>query len=307
MRNKQQKEINLYMKNTYLIIVLIFLASCGAKKNQFDASGTFEAVETIISAEAAGTLNAFNVEEGMQVTLNQNLGYIDSTQLYLKKQVLRSQVKAVLSKRPDIAAQVAAVNEQLVQAEREQKRVENLFSKEAATQKQLDDAHSQAAILKKQLAALQSSLSITASSINEETHPLAVQIDQLDDQLKKCRIINPVAGTVLSKYAETFEMLSPGKPLYKIANLEWLLLRAYITGDQFASIKLGQKVKVFIDASAKEYKEYEGTIEWISNKAEFTPKTIQTKDERANLVYAIKVRVKNDGLLKLGMYGELKF
>ncbi len=295
------------MKNTYLIMVLIFLASCGAKKNQFDASGTFEAVETIISAEAAGTLTAFNLEEGMHLALNQNLGYIDSTQLYLKKQMLRSQVKAILSKRPDITAQVAGLKEQLLQAEREQKRVENLFSKEAATQKQMDDAHSQSSIIKKQLTALQSTLGITSSSMNEETQPLNVQIEQLDDQLKKCRLVNPVEGTVLSKYAETFEMLSPGKPLYKIANLESLILRAYITGDQFASIKLGQKVKVFIDASAKEYKEYEGTIEWISNKAEFTPKTIQTKDERANLVYAIKVRVKNDGLLKLGMYGELKF
>ncbi|OYU94508.1 MAG: HlyD family secretion protein [Bacteroidetes bacterium B1(2017)] len=295
------------MKTNYIFIALIFLASCSAKKNQFDASGTFEAVETIVSAEAAGTLKVFTVEEGQLLSLNQNLGYIDSLQLFLKKKQLQSQVKAVLSKRPDIPAQLASLKEQLVQAEREQKRVENLFSKDAATQKQVDDSRSQTAIVRKQVNAMQSSLGISSTSITEETNPLTVQIAQLDDQLQKCRIVNPLAGTVLTKYAETFEMVSPGKPLYKIANMESLILRAYVSGDQFAACKLGQKVKVFIDSNAKEYKEYEGAIEWISNKAEFTPKTIQTKDERANLVYAIKVRVKNDGLLKLGMYGELKF
>lgn len=296
------------MKN-YIVLITLFvlLAGCKGKKTSFDASGTFEATETIVSAEAAGTLMNLSFVEGDQLKSGQYLGYIDSVQLFLKKQQLEGQIKALLSKRPDISAQVASLKEQLVQMEREQKRIENLFANEAATQKQVDDARSQTAIVKKQLAARQSSLGITTNSLNEDANPLQIQVNQLNDQLKKCRIINPVEGVVLSKYAESFEMASVGKPLYKIANLESLLLRAYVTGDQFAACKLGQTVKVYIDSTAKEYKEYEGVIEWISNKAEFTPKTIQTKDERANLVYAIKIRVKNDGFLKIGMYGELKF
>jgi HlyD family secretion protein len=296
------------MKNTFLFIsAILVLAACKGKKNNFDASGTFEAVETIVSAEASGTLNAFAIEEGDVLKEGQVLGYIDSLQLYLRKQQLAAQAEAVLSRKPDVAAQMASLQEQVKQMEREQKRIENLFAKDAATQKQLDDANSQTAIVKKQLTALQSSLGITSQGINKEAQPLFVQIEQLEDQLQKCQIVNPINGTVLGKYAEVNEMASPGKPLYKIANMDALILRAYITGDQFAACKLGQKVKVFVDESKDTYREYKGVIEWISNKAEFTPKTIQTKDERANLVYAIKVKVKNDGLLKLGMYGELNF
>ncbi|HND44396.1 MAG TPA: HlyD family efflux transporter periplasmic adaptor subunit, partial [Cyclobacteriaceae bacterium] len=217
-----------------------------------------------------------------------------------------AQIAAVLSKKPNIATQIASLQEQLRQAQREQQRVENLLKADAATKKQFDDANAQVEIIKKQIAAQESSLGITSKSLNEESGPLTVQIAQLEDQLAKCKIVNEVNGTVLTKYAEPNEMAAVGKPLYKIADLSEILLRAYVTGDQLPTIKIGQQVTVLIDAPENSYKEYPGEIQWISSKAEFTPKTIQTKDERANLVYAVKIRVKNDGLIKIGMYGEVK-
>ncbi|HEY9008021.1 HlyD family secretion protein [Ohtaekwangia sp.] len=289
-----------------LVATALLLAACNGNKNPYDASGTFEAVETIIAAEATGTIKTLSIEEGLTLQAGQQVGSIDSVQLYLRKKQLQAQILAVLSKKPNIASQVSSLREQLKQAEREQQRITRLLKADAATQKQLDDANAQIAIVQKQIEALQSSLGITSSSLNEETLPLQVQIEQLNDQLSKCKVINPVKGTVLTKYAEANEMATTGKPLYKIADLSTIILRAYITGDQFAQAKINQPVKVLVDTDHENYKTYEGTIEWISDKAEFTPKTIQTKDERANLVYAIKIRVKNDGFLKIGMYGEVK-
>jgi HlyD family secretion protein len=295
------------MKPSNLVLFFsIVLAACAPNEKTYDASGTFEAVETIISAEATGTILLLNVEEGQTLKSGSTIGYIDSTQLYLKRKQLQAQIRAVLSKKPNISAQLAALLQELQHAEREQKRVANLLRSDAATQKQVDDATSQVAVIKRQIAAQESSLGVTTASIREETLPLQVQMEQLDDQLEKCRIINVVNGTVLTKYAEAHEAASAGKPLYKIADLSTVILRAYITGDQLPSIKLNQKVTVLVDDEAGKYKEYPGVIQWVSNKAEFTPKTIQTKDERANLVYAIKIGVKNDGLLKIGMYGEVK-
>ena len=291
------------------IIALTFaaaLASCSTGENKYDATGTFEAIETIVSAEATGTIQSFNVEEGQVLQSGSTIGYIDSTQLFLKRKQLQAQIRAVLSKKPNITTQLAALLEELDQAEREQRRIANLLKFDAATQKQLDDATAQVAIIKRKISAQESSLGITTASLREETFPLQVQIEQLDDQLTKCKIINAVNGTVLTKYAETYETAVTGKPLYKIADLSNIILRAYITGDQFSQVKLNQKVTVLIDDAEGKYKEYSGTVQWISDKAEFTPKTIQTKDERANLVYAVKIGVKNDGLLKLGMYGEVK-
>jgi HlyD family secretion protein len=287
--------------------VLFFLASCSNSKNTFDASGAFETEETIISSEAAGVIEQFNVAEGRTLQAGQMIGYIDSTQLYLKKKQLEAQIKAVLSSKPDINTQLAALHEQLRTAEREQQRYSNLRKEGAGTQKQMDDINAQVEVLKKQIAAQQSTLGISAESINEQTLPLKVQLEQVNDQLLKCQIINPVNGTVLTKYAEVKEVAAPGKPLYKIADLSFLFLRAYITGDQLSKIKLSQTVKVLTDDGADKYKEHEGNISWISDKAEFTPKTIQTKEERANLVYALKIKVPNDGSLKIGMYGEVKF
>ncbi len=288
-------------------VIALLLMSCAGHKNDYDATGTFEAVETIVSAEASGCIKSLAVEEGKELTQGLKVGYIDSVQLYLKKKQLEAQIKAVLSRLPDTGTQLAALEEQLHQAEREQKRIVNLVKADASTQKQLDDVTSQVAILKKQIEAQRSTLGITSGGLNEETMPLRIQIDQVQDQLNKCRIVNPVKGTVLSKYAEQNEMTAVGKPLYKIADLSTLVLRAYVSGDQFAGLKLGQELKVIVDAGKGESRTYLGKMEWISDKAEFTPKTIQTKDERANLVYAVKINVKNDGFLKIGMYGEVKF
>lgn len=290
----------------YALLSMSFTA-CNNKEDTYDASGTFEAIETIVSAEASGAIKVLSIEEGQTLQSGQEVGYIDSTQLFLKKKQLEAQARAVLSRKPDIAAQTAALQEQLIQAEREQRRITNLVKADAATPKQLDDANTQIAVIKRQIAAQQSTLSITATSLEEEAGPIAVQIQQINDQLNKCRIINEVNGTVLTKYAEVNEVTSAGKPIYKIAELNAIILRAYITGDQIGHIKTRQQVKVLVDDAKDVYKTYTGTIEWISNKAEFTPKTIQTKDERANLVYAIKIRVKNDGFLKIGMYGDVKF
>jgi HlyD family secretion protein len=284
----------------------LLLAACSSDENMYDASGTFEAIETIVSAEATGTIQSLDLEEGQVLKSGMTVGYVDSTQLYLKRKQLQAQIRAVLSKQPNISSQLAALLEELQQAEREQRRVANLLRSDAATQKQLDDATSQLNIVKRKISAQESSLGITTASLREETLPLQVQIEQLDDQLAKCRIVNAVNGTVLTKYAEAFETTTTGKPLYKIADLSTIILRAYITGDQFSQIRLNQDVTVLVDNTDGGYKEYPGTVQWISDKAEFTPKTIQTKDERANLVYAVKIGVKNDGLLKLGMYGEVK-
>ncbi|WPQ60538.1 HlyD family efflux transporter periplasmic adaptor subunit [Chitinophaga sancti] len=292
------------MKKHLIILILVAatLSACNNKEAAYDASGTFEAVETIVSAEASGNIKSLDVEEGQVLKAGQVVGYIDSIQLILKKKQLQAQISAVLSGRPDIAAQTAALQEQLRQAERERDRTENLLKADAATRKQLDDAVSQVAIVKKQIAATQSSLGITTTNLKDQAAPLQAQIQQIDDQLDKCRLTNPIDGTVLTKYAEAGEVTSPGKAVYKIAALNTIILRAYLTGNQLSLVKPGQQVKVLVD----NMKDQTGTIEWISNKAEFTPKTIQTKDERANLVYAIKVRVNNDGYLKIGMYGEIK-
>ncbi len=283
------------------------LLSCNKNKNTYDASGTFEAVETIVSAEATGTLTQFDINEGQELKAGQQVGAIDSIQLYLRKKQLLAQVKSTLSARPDVGIQLAALRTQLRAAETEQKRIANLLKADAATQKQMDDVNTQVDVIKKQIDAQQSALGISSESISEQTNPILVQVEQLNDQLRKCMIENPVAGTVLTKYAELNEMAVTGKPLYKIADLSTLVLKAYISGNQLAAIKINQPVQVLINEGADQSRTYTGTIEWISNKAEFTPKTIQTKDERANLVYAVKIKVKNDGFLKIGMYADVVF
>ena len=284
-----------------LLLFFILLFSCKSKDNNYDASGYFEAVETIVSAQANGQILSLNVDEGQELAAGQQVGQIDSTQIYLTLQQVQSQRGAVLSRKPDIGSQTAVLKEQITTAKRELARVERLAAGNAATQKQMDDARSAVAVLQKQLDAQQTSLSNASSSVSKEGSPL------LKDQLNKTHIINPVNGTVLVKYVEQNEMASMGKPLYKIADLSEIILRAYITNTQLANLKLGQKVTVLVDKGKDKNAEYQGNIEWISSKAEFTPKTIQTKDERSNEVYAIKIRVKNDGFLKIGMYGDVSF
>ena len=290
-----------------LLGAAFFIFSCSAKEDNFDASGSFEAEETIIASEAAGVIKAFNLQEGQTLQAGEMIGYIDSLQLFLKKKQLQAQIKAVLSRKPNVSTQIASLQEQLKAAQREQKRLRNLVQADAATPQQLDNMNAQVEVLQRQISAQRSTLTISTESLSQEAIPLQVQIDQVNDQLQKCRLINPVNGTVLAKYAEEKEVAAPGKPLYRIADLSTLNLRAYITGDQLSKVRLNQPVTVLVDNGPDTYKEYPGTITWINNKSEFTPKTIQTKDERANLVYATKIKVKNDGFLKLGMYAEVKF
>lgn len=290
-----------------LFVLALLVIGCGRRETEFDASGTFEAVEVMVSAEVAGTLEALAAEEGRVAEKGQFLGWIDSTQLYLKKKQLLAQIDAILSRQPDIATQLASYRVQLETAERELQRVQNLFAADAATQKQVDDATAQAAVIRRQMDAHRSSLDVSAQALVSETLPLSVQVEQLEDQLRRCRIINPLKGTILNRYAEAHELLTVGRPLYKIADISTLELRAYITGDQLPVIRLGQKAGVFADNGSGGYKEYPGTVTWISSKAEFTPKTIRTRQERADLVYAIKVNVQNDGYLKIGMHAEVKF
>lgn len=282
------------------------LFGCTEEKT-FDASGAFEADETIISSQTAGTIKEFIIEEGQVLEAGQYVGYVDSVQLYLQKRQLEAQITALTGRKPNISLQLAALNEQLKTAEREQARVSNLVKADAATPKQLDDATAKVDVIKAQIQAQKSTLNISSQGIINDASPMEVQIAQLNDQLKKSQIINPMAGTVLTKYAEQNEMTSPGKPLYKIADLSNIILRVYISGNQLSQVKLGQKVTVHTDRGDGGFEQTEGTISWINDKAEFTPKTIQTKDERANMVYAIKVDVPNDGKFKIGMYGEINF
>lgn len=285
--------------------VAVLTEACKGR-NEFDASGAFEATEVMVSSEAGGKLMEFNVLEGDKLDKGECVGYVDSIQLYLRKMQTEASIKATQNRRPEIAKQIAAIQQQIATAEYERERIVKLLKDNAANPKQLDDSDAAIALLKKQLAAQMSTLSTTDRAIVEDITAMDYQMRQLEDQLVKCRIINPVSGTVLAKYAEPGEVTVPGKALYKIADLDRVFLRAYITSGQLSQLKLGQTVKVFADFGDKKYREYPGEVTWISGQAEFTPKTIQTKDERANLVYAVKIIVKNDGYLKLGMYGEIK-
>ncbi len=289
----------------FLFLLLSGMISCKEKTSNYDASGSFEATETIISAETSGKILQLNIEEGERLDSGQLIGFIDSTQLHLSKLQLEQSRKTILSGRPDANVQVEALKTELANAIRDHKRTEKLVQGGVASQKQLDDENAKIATLQANINAQESSLHTTTSSLNEQGNTVEVQMREINDQIKKSVIINPVKGTVLTKYAEQYEMAVLGKPLYKIADLSTIILRAYITGDQLHQVTIGQKVKVFTDDGKGGYKETEGTITWINDKSEFTPKTIQTKNERANLVYAVKVSVKNDGYLKLGMYGEI--
>jgi len=288
-------------------VIPTILISCGVSKDDYDASGTFESTEVIVSAEASGKILSFDIQEGQILAANQVVGSIDSLQLFLRKRQLMTSSKSMQVRRPDVRIQISAIEQQITTAKSERKRVENLLKANAANQKQLDDINAQISVLEKQLDAQKTTLVTTNQGITDDTEGIKLQVAQTEDQLNKCRITSPINGTVLLKYAEMGEVAAPGKALFKIADTNNMILRAYVTNDQLSKLKVGQKVKVYCDSEKKEMKEYEGTLAWISQKSEFTPKTIQTKDERANLVYAVKVNVKNDGLLKIGMYGNVKF
>jgi len=286
--------------------LILLLSACGNKQHDFDATGSFEATEVIVSSEAVGRILSFNIVEGKEVTAGETLGVIDSLQLYLSKLQLMKNISSVESNKPNVSTQVAAIREQLVKQKTERTRVENLLKSDAATQKQLDDINSAIIVLERQLEAQLSTLNNSVSSLNAQSSALEIQIAQIEDRLSKCIIQSPISGTILAKYTEAGELAVAGKPLFKVADMKRIFLRAYFTSGQLADIKLGQSVKVFADFGGDNRREYKGTITWISDKSEFTPKSIQTKKDRENLVYAVKITVENDGYLKIGMYGEVQ-
>jgi HlyD family secretion protein len=295
-------------KRFFTIIASAALASaCGGNGNNFDASGIFEATEILVSAKGIGEIMRLDVHEGQSVEALSVLGFIDTTQLFLRKQQLQASIRALGSRTVNVAQQTAALQQQIETQRRERKRFENLVKQNAATQKQLDDVSANLETLEKQLAAQTETLHNSNGSIAGEREALSMQVAQLDDQIKNAVITSPISGTVLGKYAEAGELAAQGRALFKVADVRRMTLRAYITASQLSTLKIGQTVRVFSDLGTADRREYSGTVAWIADKAEFTPKTIQTRDERANLVYAVKVAVENDGLLKIGMYGEIKF
>jgi len=312
------------MKPKYLFLtgaILFFISSCGNGKSDADATGSFEADEVIVSSELSGRILYLSVDEGMSIQKDSIIGTVDAVNISLQQEQVEASIRALNEKTVNVTPQLKLLQDQLAVQQsqlnnqlHEKTRIENLVKADAATGKQLDDINAQIDVTKRSMSVTQQQMNVQRSnfsaqnrSILSEADPLQKRVNQLKDQAKRANIINPVTGTVITKYAEQGEITAAGKPLYKIADLSSLNLRVYITGVQLPKVKLGQTVTVMIDDGEKKYKNYSGTITWISDKAEFTPKTIQTKEERANLVYAMKVKVKNDGYLKIGMYGEIKF
>jgi len=292
------------MKNKWIIIgLIVFISSCSTNEKKSDAYGNFEATETTVSSEVSGKIIFLTIEEGNGLEANQRIGLIDTIQLSLKREQLIAQRKGISSKSSNVLAQINVLNEQKSNSMVEKKRIEKLFKDGAATQKQLDEINGVMGVYDKQILSIQTQ----NAPILDELESYTKQIEQLNDQIKRCSILNPFKGTVLTKYSQANEVVVPGKALYKLANLDEMYLRVYVSGAILPKIKLGQKVEVKVDQDADNNKTYQGEISYISSNAEFTPKIIQTKEERVNLVYAVKVRVKNDGTLKIGMPGEVNF
>lgn len=309
------------MKKYFFVVIVLFNMSCAKTNGDYDAQGVFEADEVMVSAELPGKLLSFSVEEGDSLQLNQTVAYLDSMGLVLQREQLKASIQSLGKKTLDVHPQVELLRKQwevqkiqLNNLKYEKNRVEELLKSDAATRKQLDDLTFQIESLEKQMTVTQQQMNVQENNIGtqnrsilSETDPLLKRVDGVEEQLKKTTVYNPIQGVVLNTYAEAGEVVGAGKPLYKIADIRNMVLRVYVTGDQLPSLKIGQPVNVFIDQDKDSYKEYAGKIMSIAAKAEFTPKTIQTKDERANLVYAVKIQVKNDGNIKIGMYGEVTF
>lgn len=287
--------------------VALVLNACGRKERQYDATGVFEATETTVYAEQTGALLTFNVEEGDTVGRNREVGLIDTTQLWLKMKQAESMKSVYQSQKPEQEKQIAVTRQQLAKAKQDQQRYKELVADGAAPAKMLDDANSQVEVLQRQLDAQLSSLRVNTNALDKQMAATDVQAEQLRDQIRKCHILVPAKGTVIEKYVERGEFVSAGKPLFKMADTENMFIRAYVTSAQLENIKTGQKATVFADYGNGGKKEYEGRVTWISSRSEFTPKTILTDDERADLVYAVKVAIKGDGYVKMGMYGEVLF
>lgn len=292
------------MRTISLLVVFIFwLSACSDKNGKADAYGNFETVEVLVSSEIQGKLVKFVIEEGQTCKVGAIVGLIDTIQLALKRDQLLAQRRASATKISNILSQIDVQEEQKTTLLIDKARTENLLKDRAVPVKQLDDINGKIKVIDSQIA----SIKTQNAAVLDELTGMDKQIDQTKDQLNRCKIVNPINGTVLEKYIEPSEITTPGRALYKIADMDQMILRVYVSGSQLPSIKIGQNVKVMIDKNAKENQDLEGTISWISPQAEFTPKIIQTKEDRVNLVYAVKVTVKNDGRLKIGMPGEVKF
>lgn len=283
----------------------LLTAACGDSKKEYDATGTFEATETTVFAEQSGTLLTFSVNEGDELAMGCEVGLIDTTQTWLKIQQIDATKEVYQSQKPDMERQIAATRQQLAKAQLDEQRYRELVADGAAPSKMLDDASSQVKVLQRQLDAQIATLTTSTRTLDKQTAAADMQVSQLQDMLRKCHIVTPTKGTVLEKYVERGEFVTVGKPLFKMADTQDMFMRAYVTSAQLHDIKLGQKVTVLADYGDGQRKTYEGTVAWISSKSEFTPKTILTDDERADLVYAVKIAVKNDGYIKIGMYGEV--
>ena len=324
------------MKKTLLIASLaIIVAACSKKEKEYDATGTFEATEVTISAEANGQLTLLSADEGQEVARGTVMGYVDKKQLELKKRQLEASLRQLDASRKQLAAtrssndsrqldlekQLASIRQQIANAQRERQRFSELYKDGAVARKQVDDIAYQISVLEKQLTATEDQIrsnnaafadqnrgiSAQIEGVSQQADGIEAQIAQIDDQIAKADIVSPIMGTILEKYVESGELVTVGKPLLKLADTQNMFIRAYVTSAQLQQIKVGQKVKVFADYGDNQKHTYDGTVTWISNRSEFTPKTILTDDERADLVYAVKVALKNDGFVKIGMYGEVKF
>ena len=300
------------MKNTRVIkylfsafFVVLAAASCKNGDGAVTASGTFEADEVTVSAEVSGKLLSFSVREGAEVRAGEVLGQVDSVSLYLTRLQLEQEIAALESSRPDTAAQLDVMRIQLENARHELDRLSRLLESDAATQKQYDDTEASVTVLEKQMISTESSLKRSLAGIEARIAGLKIQMEQTDDMLARCRIVSPVVGTVLSRYAHAGELASAGKPLFKVADLKHMFLRAYFTSGQLKDVALGQEVAVTADFGGGNVREYAGKVSWISAKSEFTPKSIQTDNDRENLVYAVKIAVENDGYIKIGMFGKV--
>ena len=315
--------------------VTLMITACGKKEKAFDATGTFEATEVTVSAKATGELKSFDVTEGLTLESGSLVGHIDTYQLVLKKQQLETQRgqlaaskrqmasnrSATNSQQLDLNKQLSSIQQQIANAQRERQRYAELVKDGAVPRKQLDDIDNQIKVLNRQLEATRDQIRSNNAALAEQGKGIAAQMDgidsqvagidaqqrQLDDQIANADIVAPISGTVLEKYVEQGEYVTTGKPLFKMANVDQMFIRAYVTSAQLQQIKVGQPCKVFADYGNGQKKEYAGTITWISSRSEFTPKTILTDDERADLVYAVKIAFQNDGYVKIGMYGEVKF
>lgn len=319
----------------FSLISLLFMASCGKKKQQFDASGTFETEEVIVAAEATGKILELTLREGDTVSAGSIVGKIDPLSIELQRAQIEATNTALQQKTGDASPQIAVLEAQIIAqknqievlrqqsavVERERNRLNNLVKAEAAPSKQLDDLNGQLDVLKRQIEAAEGQIAVFDRQIKSQREAIVIQnravlseklplekrMAQVNDQISRTNIVNPTAGTILVKYVEKGEMAVMGKSLYKVGDLSNMTLRAYITGNQLSQVKVNQTVKILVDEGTDKYREFSGIVSWIADKAEFTPKTIQTKEERANLVYAMKVKVKNDGMLKIGQYGEVMF